>query len=111
MSHYKFGDIVINHHASQLNPHRRGIVVRVGHNSGRLNHGRWVECTDGVGAFWKYGGDDEHLEIVGSVLKEPVYECCNDACPWRGPRSETVHPKHDATRLLCPECHEVVEAA
>lgn len=45
------------------------------------------------------------------AIAEPVYECCNDACPWRGIESETVHPKHDPSHLLCPECHEVVEKA
>lgn len=40
---------------------------------------------------------------------EPIYECCNDACPWRGAESETVTPKHQPDHLLCPECHEVVE--
>ena len=44
-------------------------------------------------------------------MNELVYECCNDACPWRGPFSETVHPKHHPDRLLCPECYEVVEPA
>lgn len=42
---------------------------------------------------------------------EAVYECCSDNCPWRGPRSETAHPKHDPDHLVCPECHEVVELA
>lgn len=30
---------------------------------------------------------------------------CN-ACDWKGPRSEAVHFKHDASVLLCPECKE-----
>lgn len=40
---------------------------------------------------------------------EPIYECCNESCLWRGLESETVHPKHEPSRFLCPECHEVVE--
>lgn len=67
---YQFGDIVVNHCASLDNPIRRSIVVRVGHRSGRLNHGWFVECTDGKGSFWQYGGPEEKLEIVGSVLKD-----------------------------------------
>lgn len=36
-------------------------------------------------------------------------ECANEDCGWTGPIDETVHPKHDAALLLCPECYEVVE--
>lgn len=38
-----------------------------------------------------------------------LVECCNEDCGWGGLKSETVSPKHDATRQLCPECHEVTE--
>lgn len=71
---YKFGDIVINHSAGDGNPHKRSIVVRVGHRSGRLNPGRYVECTDGKGDFWQYGGPDEKLEVVGTVLADKASE-------------------------------------
>lgn len=66
---YKFGDIVINHSAGESNPHKRGIVVRTGVKTGRLNPGPWVECTDGKGEFWTYGGPAERLEIAGTALK------------------------------------------
>jgi len=35
--------------------------------------------------------------------------CCNAACRWSGVVSQTVHPKHQPTYWLCPECGEVVE--
>lgn len=69
---YKFGDIVINHSAGEGNPHKRSIVVRMGYTHGRLNRGRYVECTDGKGDFWQYGGPDDKLEVVGTALSEPV---------------------------------------
>lgn len=37
--------------------------------------------------------------------------CISDECGWIGPLSDTVHPKHDASMILCPECHEVTELA
>lgn len=40
----------------------------------------------------------------------PKLECCNEDCGWVGPASEAVHPKHDASQVLCPECYEVTEA-
>jgi hypothetical protein len=67
---YRFGDIVVNHSAGDGNPHKQGIVVRVRHRSGRLNPGRYVECTDGKGAFWQYGGPNEKLEVIGCALKD-----------------------------------------
>lgn len=38
-------------------------------------------------------------------------ECNNEACGWVGPVADAVHPKHDSTTLLCPQCHETTEAA
>lgn len=70
---YRFGDIVINHSAGEKNPHKRSVVVRVGHNSGRINNGKWVECTDMNGKFWKYGGPDDGLEVIGSVLRPQAH--------------------------------------
>ena len=37
-------------------------------------------------------------------------ECGNADCGWVGPTSETVHPKHDRSTLLCPRCHETTES-
>ena len=33
--------------------------------------------------------------------------CCNAACQWSGVVSQVVHPKHQPTYWLCPECGEV----
>ena len=33
--------------------------------------------------------------------------CCNAACQWSGVVSQRVHPKHQPTYWLCPECGEV----
>jgi len=35
-----------------------------------------------------------------------IFEC--NGCDWRGPLNETMHPKHDETLMVCPECHETV---
>ncbi|GEM_PF-4701545 len=37
-------------------------------------------------------------------------ECNNVACGWVGLVEDAVHPKHDSTTLLCPQCHETTEA-
>lgn len=42
--------------------------------------------------------------MSSSVTKHERLEC--NACDWKGPRSEAVHFKHDASVLLCPECKE-----
>ena len=76
-------------------------------------------CDDvGVVATTRIDQDGEHVEILcpvcqkeGGAMSEEDYlvECCNEDCGWEGCMSETVHPKHDATQQLCPECHEVTE--
>lgn len=35
---------------------------------------------------------------------EKQFEC--NSCDWKGPESETVHPKHVPDARQCPECHE-----
>lgn len=35
-------------------------------------------------------------------------ECCNEDCGWEGLSSECHTLKHGG-KLLCPECHEVVD--
>lgn len=68
-SRYKFGDIVINHSAGDINPHKRGIVVRKGRmKAGKYSYVNWIECTDGKGDFWRYAGPEDQLELVGSAL-------------------------------------------
>lgn len=61
----KFGDIVINHWASDRNPHRKGIVVRVDPKT--------VYCTDGKGEFWHLVKDSESKIVrVGSLIPSPT---------------------------------------
>jgi hypothetical protein len=38
-----------------------------------------------------------------------VYICNDMRCGWDGGHEDLVHPKHDPSTLLCPECHETVE--
>ena len=47
----------------------------------------------------------EHA-ILTEVQEVMVY-CCNAACQWSGAVSQMVHPKHQPTYWLCPECGEV----
>jgi hypothetical protein len=65
---FKFGDIVENGWASDSNPTKRGFVVRMGHRSGRMNAGPYVEMTDGNGKFWECPITKDHkLTKVGRV--------------------------------------------
>lgn len=43
-------------------------------------------------------------------MEDSLYyvECCNDECGWEGMNNQCVTFKHGG-KLLCPECHEVVE--
>lgn len=52
----------------------------------------------GAYSLWQCDGDgyEDELEAV-------------DGCGWVGYLSETVHPKHDASKMLCPLCHSEVE--
>jgi hypothetical protein len=67
--HFVFGDIIENSHASERNPARIGIMVRTGYRSGIVNHGNYVELTDGKGTFWTHNIDDaDHgLSKIGHV--------------------------------------------
>ena len=92
--------------------------------------GEWrgfaAECAQQYGA--EYLDDDARLVVMTeenlinmmAVLGYPTAnssprpapirrECNNDECGWVGPESETVHPKHDSSTLLCPKCHETTE--
>ncbi len=58
---FKFGDIVENYWASESNPHRKGIVVRV---TSKILH-----LTDGKGDFWSLIKDKtSKTKIIGSAL-------------------------------------------
>jgi hypothetical protein len=36
------------------------------------------------------------------------FECCNEACDWKGSRAETVHPKRLHNIITgCPVCSEL----
>jgi hypothetical protein len=56
--HPRFGDRVVNTSASDRNPIKRGIFVRVVREGYRNRYGithstTWYEITDGNGKFWK----------------------------------------------------------
>jgi hypothetical protein len=58
---FKFGDIIVNHHASEDNPHRKGVFVNYDKNT--------IVLTDMKGDFWfPLLDNDAILEKVGSVL-------------------------------------------
>jgi hypothetical protein len=59
----RFGDIVINHSASEDNPIRIGVFLK--------RSGKNFNMTDCRGAFWQ-SGPQAKLEVVGSVLKYPA---------------------------------------
>ena len=48
---FKFGDAVTNIYASEDNPIKHGFFVRRGFNSSFMNHGPYVEYTNGIGIF------------------------------------------------------------
>lgn len=48
-------------------------------------------------------------DVIEAQYDEPgAMRSCN-ACDWKGPTADCVHPKHDSTMLLCPECHETTD--
>ena len=66
----KFGDIVINHWASENNPIREVFVVGKKHRSGRVNPGPYLEVTDGKGKFWEIGYREETRKKIEIVPQE-----------------------------------------
>jgi hypothetical protein len=65
-----FGDVLENGWAGDRNPQRRGIVIRFGTRTGRLNPGPYVELTDGMGNFWQHSVSEGHrLLKVGRALQ------------------------------------------
>lgn len=49
----KFGDLIENTCASTDNPRKFSIFVRYKTiPRGRINSGKWIQCTDGKGKFW-----------------------------------------------------------
>jgi hypothetical protein len=49
----RFGDKVLNTAAGDNNPRRIGIFIRWVYRTGRLNPGKFAECTDGNGDIWR----------------------------------------------------------
>ncbi len=57
----KFGDIIENGWASERNPIRFGIAIRVKE--------KYIECTDGEGKFWELVFDSKSKIVIrGSIL-------------------------------------------
>ena len=65
-SKFKFGDLIENGYASKDNPQRVMIFVRRGFRPGRLNHGPYVELTNGRGSMATFSTQAGHrLRKVG----------------------------------------------
>lgn len=61
-----FGDVIINHHASERNPHRVGVVLAVN---------KHIELTDSKGDFWQLINDRETLiTIIGNCFEKEEFE-------------------------------------
>lgn len=57
----KFGDIIVNHWASDNNPNKKGVFVRF--------HYRSIIVTDMYGNFWEPSFDHKSkIEIIGTVI-------------------------------------------
>lgn len=62
----RFGDIVVNHWASEQNPHRVGIFVKIERYS--------LLVTDMKGAFWYPAFDHRaKIEIIGNIIEPHQY--------------------------------------
>lgn len=62
LANVKFGDVVVNGHASEQNPRRIGIFVKC--------KPKKIQLTDGLN-FWDiYTDKESRFVIVGSILKE-----------------------------------------
>jgi hypothetical protein len=69
----KFGDIVVNHMASDQNPTKKGVFVKRGHRTGGYNPGDYVVLTNMKRKFWEVS-DGVHLEVVGTVISTDMNE-------------------------------------
>lgn len=95
----KFGDTVINHWASERNPNRKGIVIKVDSKS--------VYCTDGNGRFWNLVKDSKaKIELIGNALiaahpseqEAPKDQQALAFGEWLGKRGWYIHPQLGWTR-------------
>ena len=58
----KYGDMIINHHASKSNPRRKGYFVGfINYNKTKLNNGNYIQLTTDLrknkGDFWEVAFD------------------------------------------------------
>lgn len=67
---FKFGDRIENTAASIDNPQKYGYFVRSGLRVGRLNNGKYIQMTDGLGEFWEI----DHIAIVKADELETTLE-------------------------------------
>ena len=66
----KFGDVIINHFASEDNPTREGVFIR----HIRRQKTPCIQVTDTKGKFWELFFDKGcKIEIIGNLLKEKVF--------------------------------------
>jgi hypothetical protein len=66
----KFGDIIENGLAGDVNPHRVGIFVRTGYRKGRMNPGKYFVMTDGKGEFYELVAANDRLTVIGNIATE-----------------------------------------
>jgi hypothetical protein len=74
MSKFQFGDVLLNHWASEKNPQRIGIFVRELKNTYLL--------TDGKGKFWESMKKDAKLEKLAA---KPLGFNCGSAAGGESP--------------------------
>jgi hypothetical protein len=64
---FKPGDILDNGYATGGNPTRTGIVVSIGHRTGRINPGGYYRMTDLAGSTWEISFSHDRLTKVGQL--------------------------------------------
>jgi len=65
---FQVGDIVSNGYASDDNPTKIGIVIRIFYRTGQMNCGNHIELTNFRDGLWQHGTDHEHkLEKIGEL--------------------------------------------
>ncbi len=72
----------------------------------RQNHRAWQEAVR-VGNVPLQSALVTRERAILTEVQEVMVYCCNAACQWSGAVSQMVHPKHQPTYWLCPECGEV----
>ncbi len=72
----KFGDPIVNTCAGEKNPRKYGYFVRRVYHSGRMNPGKYIECTDKKGNFWQIVA--QYIEPAQTRLHESDCALCDD---------------------------------